>query len=174
MTAAPEPPPPAGEAAPCPKCGAPRAPVACPRCGLAAANMAAWSAQRSAAEDVPEVLEAAWQRVLEAWTDGARHDEVMRLVTQHDAYAWAAAQYRARPPDEIRDRQLARVRKQTEASMFVSVVANRKDKTPTPYRAHLLVLILFVVAAIAALMFTSIMPKDGDAPQATPAAPGAR
>ena len=35
-------------------------------------------------------------------------------------------------------------------------------------------LILFVVAAIAALMFTSILPKGDDAPPATPAAPGAR
>lgn len=162
---APEPP-----AATCPKCNAPRDPVACPRCGLTAERMAGW---KSAAPEVPDALTQAWERAVEAWTDTARHDEILRLVTQHDAYAWAAAQYRRRPADDIRDRQLARVRKSTEASLLVAALASKKDRTPTPYRAHLIVLILFVVAAIAALIFTSILPK-GTGDDSTPAQPGGR
>ena len=66
----------------CPKCGAPRDPVACPKCGLAADHMAAY---RRSQDNVPEALEKAWQRALETWTDDACHEEVMRLVTQNDA-----------------------------------------------------------------------------------------
>jgi hypothetical protein len=128
------------------------------------------AAFRRSQEEIPEVLEKAWQRALESWSDTASHDEVMRLVTQHDAYAWAAAQYRRRPADAIRDRQLERVRKATEAPMLVAAFAKQRDKTKTPYKAPLVLLILMVLAAVAALLFTSILPKGGD--DSVPPQPG--
>ena len=128
------------------------------------------SAYRRSQEAIPDALEKAWQSALETWDDDACHEEVMRLVVQHDAYAWAAAQYRRRPADAIRDRQLERVRKSTEAPMLIAAAAKTSDKKgPTPYKAHLILLILMVIAALAALLFTAILPKGDDGESLPPA-----
>jgi hypothetical protein len=118
---------------------------------------------------VPEVLATAWDRAVEAWDEPARHDEMIRLVAQHDAYAWAAAQYRERAGDPVGDRQLARIRKAAEATLFASATA-RKDQSPKPYRALTAVMIMLIVAAVAGLLYAMVM-RDKAEPMgnATPA-----
>ena len=76
----------------CPKCGTAvnAARTHCATCGLAHERMPAFAKTR---DDVAEPLTNAWQRALDAWDDRASHDEVLRLVSQHDAYAWAAAHF---------------------------------------------------------------------------------
>ena len=146
------------------KCGAnlpPADATACSKCGLAVARMATFSKERD--EAVPDVLTKAWERALEAWEDIERHDEVIRLVSQNDAFAWAAARYRTRS-DEIGVRQLDRVRKAAELTMKTSATT-RVASTPAPYRAAKLMLILLVVVVGAALVYAMV---KSSGPTATP------
>ena len=154
MTAAPAPPAaPEVEAALCPKCGAPRDGEACKTCGLAASRMAAFSAARDA--DVPAAVQAAWQRVTAGWDDAARHDELLRLVTLHHAYAWAASRYRARR-DDVATRQLERLRRAAEATLFASATV-RPDAAVAPYRATRAVLVVLIVAVLVGLVYAMVM-----------------
>lgn len=172
----------------CPKCGAPRrGERACPRCGLAADRMEAYSDARGAA--VPAEVAAAWDRVLEAWDDDARHDALLGRVAQHDAYAWAAARYRdakraapASPApfrsypdhavDAIADRQLDRMRRAAEATLYASASA-REDRDRSPYRATTAVLALLILAVVAGLVFATALrqlPPGGAGPSTPPEA----
>ena len=170
----------------CPKCGAPRrGEPACPRCGLSADRMEAYARTREAS--VPEAVAAAWDRVLEAWDEAERHDALLRLVAQHDAYAWAAAKYReakraapASPSpfrsypdhaiDAVADRQLDRMRRAAEATLYASASA-REERTGAPYRAAAAILVLLVFAVVAGLVFAAALRRAGPAGagQATPA-----
>jgi len=172
----------------CPKCGAPRrAERACPRCGLSADRMEAYADARGA--PVPEAVAAAWDRVIEAWDEAERHDALLRLVAQHDAYAWAAAKYRearraapASPSpfrsypdhavDAVADRQLDRMRRAAEATMYASA-SPREERGRSPYRATTAILVMFIFAIVAGLIFATVLPRNppagGGAGQATPA-----
>lgn len=176
----------------CPKCGAPRrAEPACPRCGLAGDRMAAFAHARAAA--VPPEVEAAWERVIEAWDDAERHDALLRRVAQHDAYAWTAARYRdakraapASPSpfrsypdhavDAIADRQLDRMRRAAEATLYASA-STREERARAPYRATRAILAMLVLAIVAGLVFAMLVrtdPADGPTPvpgEAQPAKP---
>lgn len=176
----------------CPKCAAPRrAAPACPRCGLAGDRMAAYA--RAAAAAVPPEVEAAWERVLEAWDDTDRHDALLRVVAQHDAYAFAAARYRdakraapaspapfRRYPDHavdaIADRQLDRMRRAAEATLYASSIA-RQERARAPYRATRAILAMLIFAIVAGLVFAMVLrahPRDAPAPapgEAQPAKP---
>jgi hypothetical protein len=133
--------------------------------------MESFAAERDA--NIPDALAAAWDRTVEAWDDPARHDEVIRLVAQHDAYAWAAARYRTRSGDPIGDRQLARIKKAAEATLMASAAA-RKDTKPAHYRALTAILIMLIVAAGAGLLYATVMSNNTPEPSsdnATPAPP---
>jgi hypothetical protein len=117
--------------------------------------MAAFAARTQV---VPEVLTAAWDRLGEgeAWTDDTRHEALLRLVSQNDAYAWAAQQYRTRAGDPIADRQLARIRKAAEATLFATA-AIKRDTTPRPYRSLVMVVAMLAIAAIAGGFYAALM-----------------
>ena len=150
----------------CPKCGAPRAEAttACPRCGLAVAKMEAYAART---EDVPEALAQAWQRALDDWSTAAHHDELLRLVSQHDAYVWAVARYRSRPDDAMRARQLARLTKATELMMYASAAKPHERAGPTPYRNFLIVVVVLLIAMMVGLFFARIT-VDNSKPRKAP------
>jgi len=170
----------------CPKCGAPRrGERACPRCGLAADRSEAYTEANTAARgaSVPAEVAAAWERVIEAWDDAERHDALLRRVAQHDAYAWAAARYRdakraapASPSpfrsypdhavDAIADRQLDRMRRAAEATLYASASA-REDRGGSPYRATTAILALLIFAVVAGLAFATALRR---LPPAGPAA----
>jgi hypothetical protein len=113
---------------------------------------------------VPDVLDQAWQRALESWDDITKHDEVLRLVTQHDVYAWAAARYRERldanAGDAIAKAQLDRVRRAAEATLMANATKRAAD-APEPYRATMAVLGILIIAIIAGLVYVV---ARGDAP----------
>jgi uncharacterized Zn finger protein (UPF0148 family) len=145
------------DAAPaCPKCGAPRADRAtsCPACGLTVARMAAYVDARDGA--VPEPVRAAWTRATAAWSDAARHDELLRLVATHDAYAWAAGRYRTRGGDVIARRQLDRLRRAAEATLLASATA-RPDAAARPYRATRRVLAVLIVMIAAGAVYATVV-----------------
>ncbi|HLL23577.1 MAG TPA: hypothetical protein VK427_15675 [Kofleriaceae bacterium] len=138
----------------CPKCGTARDArrAHCATCGLAHVRMAAFAKVRDA---VPDVLTVAWQRVLERWDDPARHDALLRLITQHDAYAWAAARYRERLDargDDVARAQLERLRRAAEATLLVTAAA-RRTETATPYKNTIAVMILLVIVLVAGLVY---------------------
>jgi hypothetical protein len=147
--------------------------------------MEAYERTREAA--VPAVLVAAWDRVLEAWDDAERHDALLAVVAQHDAYAWAASRYRdakraapASPSpfrsypdhavDAVADRQLDRMRRATEATMYASSIA-REERARSPYRAARAILAVLVIAVIAGLLFATVLQRNASVvpASATPA-----
>jgi hypothetical protein len=115
----------------------------------------------------PDALRAAWDALRSPdgsqpyrdggpWSDQAGHDEVLRLATQYDGYAWAAARYRevvrVRPNDAIAKRELERLRRAAEVTMLTTAIA-RVDRTPKPYRASIAMFVLLVMALIGGLVF---------------------
>src|SRR5262245_43422470 len=113
---------------------------------------------------VPPEVAAAWDRVIEGWDDAERHDALLRRVAQHDAYAWAAGKYReakraapASPSpfrsypdhavDAVADRQLERMRRAAEATLYASASA-REERARSPYRATTAILAMFIFAII--------------------------
>jgi len=152
--------------APCPKCGAEQTAglTACPKCGLATDRMAKFASQLD--QSTPQALLDAWAELQDHWEDLAHHDEMLRLVTQNDAYAWAAARYRTRE-DDIGRAQLARVRKAAEAQMMTGAVA-RKASTPTPYRATTGLLVLLIVVTVGGLIYAAVVRGRKATPTPTP------
>lgn len=147
----------------CPKCGTSRDPasaVPCVKCGLAVDRMATFSETRDAS--APEVLRVQWERVQRDFDSEAEHDELLRLVTRHDVFAWGAARYRDILRDEpghaMAARQLDRMRKAAEVTMYVSA-ARRTSPEVSPYRATTALLILLVLAAIAGLVYSFVMSR---------------
>lgn len=136
----------------CPKCGAERAAAAtaCGKCGLAVERWDGFAASRDTS--IPEALTAAWERAVASWSDVAAHEEVMRLVAQHDAYAWAATRYRTRAGDPIADKLLARIRKAVEITMMSGAQARAKESA-RPYRGTTLMLVTFVLLIVAGLVY---------------------
>ena len=53
--------------------------------------------------------------------------------------------------------------------MLIAAAAKGGKQGKTPYRAHLILLVLLVIAAFAALLFTSILPKGDDGEPMPPA-----
>jgi uncharacterized Zn finger protein (UPF0148 family) len=150
----------------CPKCGAPRRndALACASCGLAVARWAAFSDARDAA--VPEPVREAWTRATEAWNTAAPHDQLLQLAASHNAYAWAAGRYRTRR-DTVSQRQLERLRRAAEATLFASATA-RPDTTAAPYRATRGVLAFLIVAVLVGVLYAVVIRDHPRAPVATP------
>lgn len=161
----------------CPKCGAARSTdaTACATCGLAVDRMAAYTDAHDAA--VPEPVREAWARALAAWSDDARHHELMRLVATHNTYAWAAGRYRTRGDDPIAQRQLDRMRRAAEATLLASATV-RPGSDTRPYRGTAGVLAVLIVVIVVGLLYAVVIrdhPTPRGATRADPAgAPGAR
>ncbi|MEJ7598117.1 MAG: hypothetical protein WKG01_09435 [Kofleriaceae bacterium] len=172
------------ELASCPKCNTPRAgELACPKCGLMAERMESFAADKKQAhpfresgaikpEAPPDALVAAWDRTILHWEEPVHHDELLRLVTQHDAYAWVAECYRTRGGDPISVRQLERVRRAAEVTLLATATP-RAEERAKPYRAATAVLVMLIVAAVVGLLFAmlrggGVAPTNGTVTPAKP------
>ena len=119
----------------CPKCGVTRDPeaAACRGCGISTARMAGFTAERDAA--VPDDVRAEWDTLVGAWNDPARHDAFLLSVSRSNRFAWAAGATATRrclrPHDPVAPRQLDRLRRAGEATLFASASA-RPGKHPRP------------------------------------------
>ncbi|HEX3479922.1 MAG TPA: hypothetical protein VHT91_33105, partial [Kofleriaceae bacterium] len=140
--------------------------AACPGCGLASARMADYTEAHEA--EVPEAVRAAWVRVAEAWSDPARHDELLRQTAAHRCYAWAAGRYRTRAGDPIAERQLDRLRRTAEATLLAGATV-RREAAAAPFRATVVVLALLVAAIVVGLVYAALVRAPSDATIAPPA-----
>lgn len=125
---------------------------------------------------VPVVVRDAWAAATEQWDDLARHDELLRLVTIHASYAWAAGRYRTRGREPMAERQLARLRRAAEATLLASATA-RQVADDKPYRSLRSVLALMIVAVVVGVVYAmAIRERRPSAPNTTtpvqPLAPG--
>lgn len=154
---------PAAAAPVCPKCGAIGRgdATACPGCGLASSRMADYTEAREAPE-APEAVRAAWARVAEAWSDPARHDELLRQAAAHRCYAWVAGCYRTRGRDPVAERQLDRLRRAAEATLLAGATV-RGEAAATPYRGTVVVLALLVAAVVVGLVYAALVRAPSDA-----------
>ena len=152
---------PASAARVCAKCGATLRgdATACPGCGLASSRMADYTEAREA--EAPEPVRAAWARVADAWSDPARHDELLQQVAAHRCYAWAAGRYRTRGGDPIAERQLDRLRRAAEATLLAGATV-RREAAATPYRATVVVLALLVAAVVVGLVYAALVRAPSD------------
>lgn len=134
--------------------------------------MEAFAAARDAGAG--DVLAQAWQAATEHWDDEARHDEVLRLANQHDAYAWVAARYRERakqfPDDKSSKEHLDRVARAAEAAL-VAGAFKRKDGAPSPYRNTMAILGLMIIAIIAGLVYVAARGNEPSKPRRDPNPP---
>ncbi len=160
----------------CPKCGTPRqGERACPKCGLAADRMASFA--RAQEDAVPEVVHAAWTRVVAHWDSDAEHDELLRLTTLHGCYAWVAGRYRQerarRDNDAMATRQLERIRKAAEVAMLST--AAPKPEAKTPFKSSILLLALAGLLVIVGIFYATYVkmrgpgPRDGSSAAPSPA-----
>ncbi len=140
---------------PCPKCGARQSDgrTSCAACGLASARMAAFGDALNA--DVPPSVREAWTRAVADWGDAARHDELLRAAAAHNSYAWVAGRYRARRHDTVAARQLDRLRRAAEATLFAGATA-RRDTVARPYRNATGLLAILIAAIAVGLVYTSV------------------
>jgi len=159
----------------CPKCGATlkAGAEACATCGLAAARMATFKSERDTA--VSEVARAAWDAVLESWTDEARHEALFRLIAERGEYGWAAGRYRdeakQRPGDAIAAKQMERIRRAIEATLAVSATAREKPGA-SPYKGVMAMMGVLVVVVIVGLFYVFIKSHTGgDDPPPPPPRP---
>jgi len=139
----------------CPKCAAScRTGRACPRCGLASERMSTYV---RCEQPVDAALLRAWDAVTVAWDVPAVHDELLRLTTQHDAWAWAAARYRemarTRTNDRVAATQLRRLEKGIVVSTFGLAQAREDSKVAKPYRAATTMLAILIVVLIAGFVY---------------------
>ena len=124
---------------------------ACPRCGLAANRRASFVRRE---QPVDAALTAAWQAVVANWEVPACHDELLRLTTRHEAWAWAATRYRecARKGDLVAASQLRRLEKGIVVSAFTRM-QTREDKAPKPYRTATTTLVLLIVLLVGGFFY---------------------
>ena len=119
--------------------------------------------------DVPEVVRAAWRRVIEGWTEAPRHDALFGLVSQYSAFAWAAGRYRVaerdHPEDSIAGKQLERMRRAMEVTLLVTAT-QRPDTTKKPYQSTLAILIGLVVLMAIGVVYAMI--RDDSPPVKPP------
>lgn len=113
-------------------------------------------------------VRSAWHRVTETWPDSARHDELFKLVVQHQCFAWAAARYKERGKDPIAEEQLARLRRAAMATMMAAAAA-RPAKERTPYRSTLIVLVVLLAALVIGILVTKSLHDNTPARPTKPA-----
>ena len=122
--------------------------------------------------EIPDALGEAWKNVLAQWDDAARHDELLRLVNQHEAYAWAAARYRERKDDPVAKDKLERLGKAATVRLM-STATVREDPGEQRYRATWAMLGILIIAIIASLVYAFARGDGGETVKRTTEPPPA-
>lgn len=113
-----------------------------------------------------EAVSAAWDKVIEDWTNQARHDAFMALVVEHKELKFAATKYREKKGDPIADAQLGKVTSAAMATMLV-VERSRKEKDPAaPYKRALIWLLVLAVMLVFGMIAAKLLAHPH--PQAQP------
>lgn len=119
--------------------------------------MAAFVSARAAS--VPEAVSTAWQALQPAWDEQKRHDAIFELAARLDALAWLGGKYRerAKTDDPIAKKQLEKVRKAAEATLFATA-SPRSDQRKRNSLVALGVMAL-VLAIIGATVYLTASDK---------------
>lgn len=104
-----------------------------------------------------DAVSAAWDRVSEDWSDQARHDALLKLAVDHDAFKWLAGKYRERKGDVIADAQLVKITNAAMATMFASATAKRDKDAASPYKRALLWMLVLMVLMVFGLIAAKLM-----------------
>lgn len=100
-------------------------------------------------------LEHVWTQTVAQWDTAASHDELFRLVHMHDAWLWAARNYReyakAHPGDTVAARQL----KKLQGYLMVTLTPREKPAR-NPYRATVSILAMMLIALGVGSVFTKM------------------
>jgi hypothetical protein len=106
--------------------------------------------------DVNEAVSAAWERVVEKWEDGSRHEALLALVVQHRSFAWAAARYKEKGDDPIAVERLDRLRKAATATMMATATKKAAEER-SPYTKTMVWLVVMTIMLIIGLLFARIV-----------------
>jgi hypothetical protein len=107
--------------------------------------------------NVNEAVEAAWTKVTEDWANQARHDALLALTVESQAFKWVASKYREKKGDAIADAQLARLTTAAMATMMTSSRASAEQDFAAPYRRALLWLAVLAVMLVLGLIAAKLM-----------------
>lgn len=103
------------------------------------------------AASVPEPVTAAWQAIGGQWDEPKRHDAMFELAARHGALAWLGGRYRerAKTDDPIAVKQLEKIRKAAEATLFASATTRGDQrKRNTLVALGVVAIILGIIAAV--------------------------
>jgi hypothetical protein len=103
-----------------------------------------------------EAVTAAWERTLELWDDAARHEALLALVVEHNAFAWAAGRYKERGDDPIAKARLEQLQKAAIATMMASA-STRKTEDRSPSTKLAIWLAVMVAMLLVGLLFAGIV-----------------
>lgn len=97
------------------------------------------------------------------WENPARHDALLTLAAKHEAYGWTAKQYQGRlkenANDAVAQQQIARLRKAAELTLYATA-AQREEKTKTPFKATIAMIMIMVFLIIGALLVAYVLRGD--------------
>ena len=111
-----------------------------------------------------EAVSAAWDKVTEDWDNQARHDALLALAVEHQAFKWVATKYRERKGDAIADAQLAKIGAAAMATMLSAATAKRESDVPSPYKRALLWIVVLAALMVFGLMAVKLMANAHHAP----------
>jgi hypothetical protein len=112
---------------------------------------------------VDAAVTEAWDAAVADWENPVRHDTLLTVAAKHQAYGWAAKQYQARlkadAGDTVAHQQITRLRKAAELSLYATA-AQREEKTKTPFKATIALIMIMIFLIIAALLVTYVLRGD--------------
>jgi hypothetical protein len=107
-------------------------------------------------------LDHVWLNTVVEWNKPASHDELLRIVTVHAAWAWAARLYRdyleEHPGDVIAQQQLRKI----QCAIVVTMGTPRSRRRTGPYRATRNVMKMLVVGLTMGTIYTTVLDRSDD------------
>ena len=125
--------------------------------------MAAFVTARAAS--VPPAVSAAWDALQPHWEEPKRHDALFELAARSDALPWLGGKYRerAKGDDPIATKNLDKIRKAAEATLFATASSRDDQRKRNSFIA--LGVVALVLAIIAAVVYlTAGKPAPPSAP----------
>lgn len=161
----------------CPKCESPfSAGMACAMCGLAAELFDSFAAEQTTSE----TIEAAWQELLQRWSDTSAHRAFLDKCSFEREYMLGAKRYRGvlreRPKDPAALQALDRLARMVEVTMAAETATRSvADKPTAPFKGVVAILILCIFLAAVGVLYAWVRGENAEAPSSTtPPAPAAR
>jgi hypothetical protein len=121
-------------------------------------------------DDVPFELRDAFRRADEDWKEQAHHNEILRLTSQHNTYAWTCGRYRKRKGDPIADKAIDRLQRAAFATMMATATP-RRETEKNPYRTSIGILVLLLIVIVVGVVYALVFYEPPAKKATTPARP---